>query len=115
MKHIEHNIQKSCIDYFRMQYPKLLIFHVPNERKQSVIQGARLKSIGATAGIPDLVIVGMDNIFFVELKAPKGKLTDSQKTIHANLLSLGHMVYTCFSLHDFTEVCELELPLTNKQ
>jgi len=104
MKFTEHNIQASCIKWFRWQHPNCLIFAVPNERKQSIIKGVRMKAIGLTAGVPDLVILIKGRMFFVEMKAPKGKLSENQKEIHKRLTELEYCVYTCYSLDEFIKV-----------
>lgn len=123
-KHVEDNIQIACVEYFKLQYPALIIHHSPNGGKRAVKinkngtkycpEGTRFKKLGVLAGYPDITIIAVDRVIFVELKEPKGTLSPAQKIVHAKLISLGHRVYTCFSLHDFIQVCELELPLTNK-
>jgi len=51
------------------------------------------KSTGLTAGEPDLRVYGPGGrVLFVELKTPKGRMSDAQLTRHAALAALGHDV-----------------------
>lgn len=72
MKHNESNLQIACVNWFRMQYPKLalLLFAVPNGGKRAKklvktkfgyktvsLEGSRLKQEGATSGVADLILL----------------------------------------------------------
>ena len=82
----EDRLQIAVCDYIRMQYPKCVIHHSPNEGKRSKFERFKLKSLGASAGFPDLLIVGYGKLLLLELKISenkalkqkKGKLTDNQ-------------------------------------
>ena len=66
----------------RRKYPELkLLYHIPNERKCSQIQGRQLKLQGVKSGVPDLhlpVARGEYLSLYIELKAEKGKVSDNQ-------------------------------------
>ena len=59
----------------RRKYPELkLLYHIPNERKCSQIQGRQLKLQGVKSGVPDLhlpVARGEYLSLYIELKAEK--------------------------------------------
>lgn len=55
--------------------------------------GISLKIMPVIAGIPDrLVIMPGGRTYFVELKQPKGELSQIQREIHRRLEALGHPV-----------------------
>ena len=61
-------------------------FHVANERRTTPRQGAKLKAMGVSAGVPDLVIVTGGRTYALELKSERGRLSDAQKN-WLNILS----------------------------
>lgn len=72
----------SWCDYNRSRYPELnSLYHVPNGGKRDAATARALKRQGVKAGIPDLVLpvasCGYHGLY-VELKAPGGKLEQSQ-------------------------------------
>jgi hypothetical protein len=55
--------------------------------------GAARKASGATTGFPDLTVVTPSGrVLFVEMKAPKGELSDAQAEIHAEMRARGCVV-----------------------
>lgn len=58
MNHPEHELQKSCVKWFRLQYPEYtnLLFAIPNGGKRNAREAARLKAEGVTPGVPDLFL-----------------------------------------------------------
>jgi len=52
----EHSEQVGFINWFRVQYPRVLIFAIPNGEKRSISVAKRLKAEGVVRGIPDLYI-----------------------------------------------------------
>lgn len=93
----EHDLQSACIKWFKLQYPKEIIFAVPNAAKRSKILGAYMKSEGMVAGIPDLYIAspsfdGKFHGLFIEMKnGNKGKLSIKQKEVIEKLSSKGYL------------------------
>lgn len=64
----EDKLLELCVSEFRLKYPglKLLLFHVANERKTETItvrgktfspEGAKLKRMGVTDGVADLILL----------------------------------------------------------
>lgn len=51
-------------------------------------------------GMPDRIVVIFGNVFFVEMKAPVGRLSTAQKKQHRNLRKLGVEVYTLYTDDD---------------
>jgi hypothetical protein len=56
MKTTEHDIQVNCVNYFRLRYPKGLIFAIPNGGQRNVIVASKLKAEGVLSGVPDLCV-----------------------------------------------------------
>ena len=58
-RHQESTLQKTCIAWFRAQYPDhaLMLFAVPNGGGRSRIESAIMKGEGVTAGVADLILL----------------------------------------------------------
>lgn len=110
--------------------PEFLLWHTPNSavyggsKAQREKMGAMLKRLGQRSGVPDLalmvpqrfriklvVLYGPEagkpvdpplqfNGLFLELKAPKGIVSDEQKAILAALEQQGYATAVCRTLED---------------
>jgi len=113
MKNEESKLQQACVKWFRYAWPNVLIFAIPNGGKRGVITASIMKAEGVVAGVPDLFVAELgspchvDTIgsggLFIEMKTPKGTLSQSQKDIHAKLLDSGYKVEVCRSFDEFQE------------
>ena len=58
-RHQESTLQKTCVAWFRAQYPDhaLMLFAVPNGGGRSRIEGSIMKGEGVTAGVADLILL----------------------------------------------------------
>ena len=81
--------------------------HVPNGSKlsgtgeQRQRTGARLKREGLKAGFPDLLVYGHSGrIGHIEVKAPKGNVSQAQEDVAAWLVGWGHNYALCRSIAD---------------
>jgi hypothetical protein len=89
----EHQEQVDFVQTFRAHYPQHLIFAVPNGDHRAISVAKRLKDEGVLKGVPDLVIVTVKCVLFLEMKRSKGGVTsEDQKSIHAKLKALGYTV-----------------------
>lgn len=80
-KHPEDQIQTAIVAFLAVyeSQGKLSYFAVPNGEKRDAVTGAKLKRLGTRAGVPDIVILFPGNhTIFLEVKAPKGALSESQ-------------------------------------
>lgn len=93
----EDQFQAATYIYINNNYPMLrqLIFHVPNEGAKDMKQGAKLKSMGVIAGVPDLIC--MSPVFGLELKMPNGRLSPAQKDMIKRWEGVGVKVHVCYS------------------
>lgn len=102
----ESDLQRSCITWFRAQYPHLrnLLFAIPNGGKRDAREARNLKMQGVTPGVPDLFLaVPLESFsgLFLELKSGRNKPTDLQVTMMAQLRHRGYFVQVIRSLEEF--------------
>ena len=107
-RHIEEPIQVACVKWFRLQYPKLIIFAVPNGGSRNLYEAKNMKDAGVLKGVADLVIVGNNGrVLFVEMKAGKNKQEASQVIFQQKVENLGHKYIICRSLEQFKKEIDL--------
>ena len=110
MKQPEHILQVNCVNYFRLRYPKGLIYAIPNGGQRNVIVAAKLKAEGVLSGVPDLHIPMAKkgyNGLYIELKNGKvGKVSDNQHTIMYKLQSEGYRCEVCRSFDEFRTIID---------
>lgn len=107
MKRPEQELQKAIFRYVSYQYPEIVCYHIPNGGRRSKIEAAIFKSLGVIAGLPDLVIAKPIDTglvyyggLYLELKAPKGKVQESQKLQIEKLRKAGYKVEVCKSFDE---------------
>lgn len=66
-------------------------------------RGRTLKRTGAVAGTPDMLLVNDGRAIWIELKAPKGVVSDAQLYAHQQLRQAGSLVFVCRSLDEVIE------------
>ena len=102
-KESEHKIQSDFIKLFRLLYPELLAFSIPNGGHRHILTAVKLKKEGQLSGIPDMFIPianFIHNGLFIEFKAKGGKLSENQKTVINKLDSLGYYTVICYNCDD---------------
>ena len=72
-------IHVSIVEYLRLVLPGALIWHTPNGGKRGAREAAELKRMGVKAGVPDIAIVIDGRLYFLEVKTPKGVLSEPQE------------------------------------
>ena len=97
----ETDIQIAIVDYLSLISARhgFLFFAVPNEAMQPsngrTLSGGeygrikRLKRMGLTAGVADLVLTHKGRAYFLECKKPGGQLSDNQKLFRQRALDCG--------------------------
>ena len=103
MKDVEHQHQAALVEWFRLQYPKLrpYLFAIPNGGARHIAVASKLKSEGVLAGVADLMLAVPKNGFhgmFIEMKAPKGKLSEHQKQWMGEICLMGYRSIVCFGV-----------------
>lgn len=71
--------------------PGVVYFHVPNGGQRDLREAKRLKQSGVKAGVPDLMFLGYQRFYCLELKEPggKGRLSPAQRDMHPRLVAAG--------------------------
>lgn len=88
----EHRLQVAIVQYMRLrqyQNKDFIYFAVPNGGWRNPTVAAKLKAEGVRAGVSDLIIIKQGKVFFVELKTPTGKQSDSQKIFEQEVKKQG--------------------------
>lgn len=76
------------------------------------VRGSKLKGMSYKAGTPDLIIVHEGRALWIELKAPKGRLSDEQSECHALLDQAGAEIVVARSVDDIeTALRKWNVPL----
>lgn len=85
----EHVEQVKFVNWFRYQYPNVLIFAIPNGGARHIVVAKNLKSEGVVAGVPDLFIPAWK--LFIEMKREKGgKISNEQLKVMKYLNENGY-------------------------
>lgn len=106
----EHHLQVQCVRWFRLRFPKALIYAIPNGVFTTKTSAGKLVSEGVKHGIPDLHIPIAShgyNSLYIEMKNGKaGRLSEYQKQMIDKLESLGNKVIVCRTLEEFIKEVE---------
>lgn len=102
----ESQLQHSCLQWFRLQYPSLvrLMFAVPNGGKRDARTGALMKYEGAIRGVADLILLIPKKGFAslcIEMKTPKGKQSEEQEQWQREAEKYRNRYVICRSLEEF--------------
>lgn len=107
MRELEHNLQVSCVRWFRLKHRGCLIYAVPNGGQRNKIVAAKLKSEGVTSGVPDLHIPIANRFYhglYIEMKVKPNTPTESQIEMMNQLRLNGYKCEVCYSLDEFMRV-----------
>lgn len=109
MRHIESDIQRSCVKWFRLQYAEiaLLLFAVPNGGARNKIEAGIMKGEGVTAGVADMILFlpnSEHHALCIEFKTPKGRQQDSQKRFQRKVEVFGYRYEIVRSFDEFTNL-----------
>ena len=114
MKFTESKLQSECVTWFRLAYPRTVIFAIPNGGNRNPITGAILKREGAMAGVADLFVMKANAEFaglFIEMKAGKGKASEAQEAFGYAAVVSGYAYTVCRSFDEFTSTVRTYMSL----
>ncbi len=94
--HPEAALQKRIVQFLLMN--DAFYFSIPNESKRSVVMGAHMKQMGLIPGAADLGVVVDGKIHFLEVKAPDGVQSASQREFQKRCQANKIPYAICFSL-----------------
>lgn len=78
----ETRLQMALINHLRLLAPRnILYMAIPNEGSRSPKTGARMKAMGMLPGAPDLLFIIDGKAHGLELKADKGRQSDTQRLV----------------------------------
>lgn len=111
----EERIQAEIVTWMRAHLDCRVV-HVPNGGLRSKLEAIRMKEIGVTPGVPDLLIfVPGGRVFFIEVKAPGGSASDAQKGFITILQDWLFDVAIVRSVEEAKRACEVwRLPAKRK-
>ncbi|MDO9334967.1 MAG: VRR-NUC domain-containing protein [Caulobacter sp.] len=100
----EENLHRQVASYLNT-IPGLLWWTTANQRgTRSRAEMGVLKDIGVRPGVPDVcLLIPGGKIGFIELKAPKGRMSESQLEFTEAAKERGALVAVCYSLEDVTQ------------
>jgi hypothetical protein len=85
--------------------PRLLIFHVPNERIGGIGAIVHFKRMGVMAGVADYIgLTRTGRAFAIELKHGDGDQTADQKKFQARWEARNGAYFLCRTIEDFQGV-----------
>lgn len=93
----EANEQQAVVEYCAWKH--IPVFHIPNGGSRHPAEAARLKAQGVKAGVPDLCIPvarGNYHSLYIEMKAPKGRISEKQSEWLALLREQGMCAIVCY-------------------
>ena len=100
----EAALQTGIVTALRLKLRGAVIASVPNEVKRSgrkaMGEQRKKKEMGLLRGFPDLVLVCNGHTLFLEVKAPKGRLSADQRAVHEALRHNGADVRVLRSIHE---------------
>lgn len=103
----ESILQTACVRWFRLQYPDLIIYAVPNGGSRNVREAQRLKAEGVLAGVADLVVLlPQGKSLYIEMKVKGNRQTENQKAFQDKAIILGHPYTVCYSFEEFKNAVE---------
>ena len=109
MRQTESQLQKSCIMWFRLQYPSIarLIFAVPNGGSRNGREAAKMKGEGVTAGVSDVILLKASagySSLCIEFKTEKGRQQTTQTEWQQVVEDNGSKYVICRSFDSFRDI-----------
>lgn len=101
MKRPEDALQRQLAAYLDLALPyDACWFAVPNGGARAKKEAAILAGLGVKAGAPDIVVFWSGRAFAIELKAPRGRVSEDQEAMHQALRRAGVAVTVARSLDE---------------
>jgi len=106
LKISEDDIQKTVMQWVRLQGLGGVVFHIPNQGKRSMRYGKQLKDMGMRPGVSDLFIARPSKRYhgaWIELKSAKGRISPEQKLFLIDMEKEGYFTAICWSIEETIE------------
>lgn len=88
----EHKIQCAIVQYLELvenSRKDFTFFAVPNGGWRNPVVAAKLKAEGVRSGVSDLIILYAGKTYFVEIKKPTGRQSETQREFEQKVRALG--------------------------
>lgn len=102
----EMRLHCAILDYLRVVLPPAAaatLIHVPMGENRNAITGAKLRRMGARAGVEDMQFALYGRLHAIEVKPEGARLARAQKDRQAALVAAGGRYAVCRSLADIDE------------
>ena len=100
-RHLEDDLQRSFMQFLGPALgPRGVAYAIPNGGRRHAREAARMKGLGVMPGIPDIGICYEGRALYVEIKAPRGVVSEAQRAMHKRLTYAGGVVMLCRSLEE---------------
>ena len=101
MKRPEEIIHKAVVSHLAARaYPGAFWWHTPNGGKRHIAEAVKFKAMGVHAGVPDILILKGGKLYALELKAPGGRLSPSQRLVAARMEDCGAELSVAHSIDE---------------
>jgi hypothetical protein len=106
MKQQESILQKSCVNWFRYQYPQYssIFFAVPNGGHRNPTTARTMKMEGQLAGVSDLILLLPSTKWSglcIEMKIKPNKQSEHQKKFQSEVEKYGYCYIVCYDYEEF--------------
>ena len=105
---LEEIFHKQVAAYLNAALPKEAFWTTFPAGGGGLMRGAQLKAMGLKSGVPDIMVLHNSVAFFIELKAPKGVLSDTQKEVFEAIQLAGGKAYLARTLDHIEEILKFQ-------
>ena len=106
-RRLEQALQRAVVEHLQWRARDGVWWcHIPNGGWRSPVEAKIFKALGVVAGAPDLLIVADGRAYFLELKAPHGRISDAQHKCHQALWAAGVSVAVADNIDQALELLE---------
>ena len=107
MNHPERTLQRAVAQLLERVLPEGAAWTAINPLPpKGAVYGMQAKRLGLAAGIPDILIVHGGVSLWIELKAPGGSLSDTQKEMHRRLVEAHRYPNEAYTRSGTVVVCK---------
>lgn len=106
-KHEESNMQKVCVRWFSLQYPRLILYANANHGKRTAFGGFLETEQGLKKGVPDLFLAckrGVHGGLYLEAKIQPNKPSREQTLLMQQLRLAGYACEVFYSVDEFMQI-----------
>src|SRR5262245_38882537 len=107
MKRPEQALQKAVCQHLTVRgRPNVYWWHHPAGGYRSAVEAGIFKSIGAKPGLPDIFLLYQGQLYRLELKAERGRLSPTQATAHVLLRQAGAVIKVATGIDEAIDALE---------